>query len=93
MESLRGVERLCYSLISHYLSGKAPSTLVKRANSVIFIMEQGHKLGYFFPYTEQELYGLLKTLKSSGFTSSGLKGVLEALTLCRHVFNLMKSTI
>ena len=81
------LEEAC-TLISHYLSGKAPSTLVKRANSVIFVMEQGHKLGYFFPYTEPELYSLLKTLKSSGFTSSRLKGVLEALTLCRHVFNL-----
>ena len=81
------LEEAC-TLISHYLSGKAPSTLVKRANSVIFILEEGHKLGYFFPYTEREFYSLLKTLSAAGFKSSRLKGVLEALTLCRHVFNL-----
>ena len=58
------------TLISHYLSGKAPSTLVKGANSVIFILEEGRKLGYFFPYTEPEFYSLLKTLRLAGFKSS-----------------------
>ena len=42
---------------------------------MIFILEQGHKLGYFFPYTEREFYNLLKTLKAAGFKSSRLKGV------------------
>ena len=75
-------------VLAHYFSGKAPSTLVKRANSLIFIMEQAHKLGYFFPLTESELYSLLKTLRTSGTKCSRLKGVLEALTLCRHTFSL-----
>ena len=47
------VEESC-ALMSHYLFGKAPSTLVKRANSLTFILEEGHKLGYVFPYTERE---------------------------------------
>ena len=55
---------------------------------MIFIVEEGHKLGYFFPYTEREFDGLLKTLRLARFNSSRLKGVLEALTLCRHVFNI-----
>ena len=75
-------------LVSHYFSGKAPSTLVKRANSMIFILEQGHKLGYFFPYDERDFYNLLKTLKAADYKSSRLKGVLEAVTLCRYTFNL-----
>ena len=49
--------------LGHYFVGKAPATLIKRANSMIFIMEQGHKLGYIFPYTESDLYSLLKVLK------------------------------
>ena len=81
------IEASC-ELVSHYFSGKAPATLVKRANSMIFILEQGHKLGYFFPYTEREFYNLLKTLKAAGFKSSRLKGVLEACTLCRYAFNI-----
>ena len=80
------IEASC-ELVSHYFSGKAPATLVKRANSMIFILEQGHKLGYF-PYTEREFYNLLKTLKAAGFKSSRLKGVLEACTLCRYAFNI-----
>ena len=72
----------------HYFVGKAPATLIKRANSMIFIMEQGHKLGYIFPYTESDLYSLLKVLKSTGQSASRLKGVMEALTFCRYVFNI-----
>ena len=75
-------------LISHYFSGKAPATLVKRANSMIYIMEEGYKLGYMFPYNERDLYCLLKTLKASGAKSSRLKGVLEALTLSRFTFSI-----
>jgi len=30
---------------------KCPATLVKRANGMILILDQGHKLGYFFPYS------------------------------------------
>lgn len=80
-------EETC-EVLSHYFSGKAPATLVKRANSLIFIMERGHKLGYFFPFSEPDLYALLKTLRASGSKCSRLKGVLEALTLCRHTFSL-----
>ena len=51
-------------------------------------MEQGHKLGYIFPYTEPELDALLKVLKQTRQTASRLKRVMEALTFCRYVFNI-----
>ena len=41
-----------------------------------------------FPYSESELYSLLKTLKSAGCTCSRMKGVVEALTFCRFVFGI-----
>ena len=81
------VVQVCEQL-GHHFDGKAPATLIKRANSMIFLMEQGHKLGYMFPYTESELYSLLKVLKDTGQTASRLKGVMEALTFCRYVFNI-----
>ena len=81
------VIQVCEQL-SHYFMGKAPATLIKRANSMIYIMEQGRKLGYIFPYTESDLYSLLKVLKNTGQTASRLKGVMEALTFCRYVFNI-----
>ena len=55
---------------------------------MIFLMEQGHKLGYIFPYSESELYALLKVLKDTGQSASRLKGIMEALTFCRYVFNI-----
>ena len=79
--------QICEQL-SHYFAGKAPATLIKRANSMIFVMEQAHALGYIFPYSEPELYSLLKTLKSAGSSCSRLKGIMEALTFCRFVFGI-----
>lgn len=55
---------------------------------MIFVMEQAHSLGYIFPYSEPELYSLLKTLRASGTTCSRLKGIMEALTFCRYVFGI-----
>ncbi len=81
------VAQVCEQL-SHYFSGKAPATLIKRANSMIFLMEQSHKLGYIFPYSESELYALLKVFKDTGQRASRLKGIMEALTFCRYVFNI-----
>ena len=87
LDECETVQASC-ELVSHYFSGKAPATLVKRANSMIYIMEEGHKLGYLFPYTEREFYNLLKTLKAAGAKSSRLKSVLEAVTLSRFTFNI-----
>ena len=81
------IAQVCEQL-SHYFSGKAPATLIKRANSMIFLMEQSHKLGYIFPYRESELYALLKVFKDTGQSASRLKGIMEALTFCRYVFNI-----
>ena len=81
------IAQVCEQL-SHYFTGKAPATLIKRANSMIFLMEQSHKLGYIFPYSESELYALLKVFKDTGQSASRLKGIMEALTFCRYVFNI-----
>ena len=74
--------------LGHYFAGKAPATLIKRANSMIFVMEFAFKLGYMFPYSEPELYSLFKTLKAAGNTCSRMKGIMEALTFCRYVFDI-----
>ena len=79
--------QICEQL-GHYFSGKAPATLIKRANSMIFVMERARQLGYIFPYSEPELYSLLKTLKATEQSCSRLKGVMEALTFCRFVFGI-----
>ena len=75
-------------VIADYFNGKAPSTLVKRANSMLFLMESGRSIGLMFPYNEPDFYHLLKTLKAAGTSTSRLKGVLEAVAFCRFVFQL-----
>ena len=87
LDECETVQASC-ELVSHYFSGKAPATLVKRANSMIYIVEEGYKLGYLFPYTQREFYNLLKTLKAAGAKSSRLKSVLEAVTLSRFTCNI-----
>ena len=77
-----------YILMSDYLSGKAPATLVKRANSMIYIIDASKRLGYFFPWNEPDFYQLLKTLRSSLVTPSRLKSVVEAVTFCRFSFQI-----
>ena len=76
-------------LLGDYLTGKAPSTLVKRANSLIFLQSTLLQLGYFWPLGEPDMYRIIKTLKMSGNSTSRLKSVLEAITFCRYAFNIM----
>lgn len=74
-------------LISDYLSGKSPATLVKRANSMLFLMSAASQLGFFFPLCEPDFYQLLKTLKST-CSQSRLKSIVEAVTFCRFSFQI-----
>ena len=75
-------------LLGDYLTGKAPATLVKRANSLIFMQNMLNQLGYFWPMSEPDFYRFLKTLKSAGHSTSRLKSLLEAVTFCRYSFHL-----
>ena len=88
---LTGIVLTVWGLCWYKFSGKAPATLIKSANGMIFLMEQSHKLGYIFPYRESELYSLLKVFKDTGQSASRLKGIMEALTFCRYVFSITSS--
>ena len=75
-------------LLGDYLTGKSPATLVKRANSLIFMQNMLQQLGYFWPLSEPDFYRFLKTLKSAGHSTSSLKSLLEAVTFSRYSFHL-----
>ena len=77
-------------MLSDYLTGKAPSTLIKRANSRIFMQNMLNQLGYFWTMSEPDSYRFLKTLRSAGHSTSRLKSLLEAVTFCRYSFHLPK---
>jgi hypothetical protein len=76
------------NLLGDYLSGKAPSTLVKRANSMVFLHTTLQQLGFFWPVGEPDMYRIIKTLHSSGNSTSRLKSILEAITFCRYSFDI-----
>ena len=76
------------NLLGDYLSGKAPSTLVKRANSMVFVHTTLQQLGFFWPVGEPDVYRIIKTLHSSGNSTSRLKSILEAITFCRYSFDI-----
>eukprot|EP00435_Cladocopium_sp_Y103_P046199 s2776_g13.t1 len=75
-------------LVADYLAGKAPATLVKRANSMAFVMNAATDIGIFFPFSEPDFYHLLKVLRQRGHSCSKLKSVLEAITFVRYPFQI-----
>ena len=76
------------NLLGDYLPRKAPSTLVKRANSMAFFHTTLQQLGFFWPVGESDMYRIIKTLHSSGNSTSRLKSILGAITFCRYSFDI-----
>ena len=76
------------NLLGDYLTGKAPATLLKRANSMVFLHTTLQQLGFFWPLGEPEMYRIIKTLHSTGNRTSRLKSILEAVTFCRYSFDI-----
>ena len=75
-------------IIVDVLHNKAPSTLLKRCNSISRLVNDLMSHGAFFPCTEDELYQHLCAQRNLGAKPSRLKSLLEAVTFVRHVFNM-----
>lgn len=76
------------SLLRDYMGTKAPATLYKRVNS-LGILFQYIKL-QDFPCTELQLYQALCQMRSTGCKPSRIKGIVEAVTFCRFIFDIAK---
>ena len=76
-------------IIVDVLHNRAPSTLLKRCNSVSRLVNDLQKNQIDFPCTENELYEYLCSHRDSGAPRSRLKSLLEALTFVRHVFGVV----
>ena len=74
------------NVIRDWLHPKAPSTLLKRANSILGY----HKVVGWgdgtFPYREREVYRYMSDAKAGGAKPSQLKALREAIIFVRHVF-------
>lgn len=77
-----------FEMLGDYLAGKAPATLVKRANSFVFFQNAAEMHGIDFPYLETDFYHVLKQLRHDGHSSSRLKSVIEAITFVRYSFQI-----
>ncbi|CAE7260457.1 unnamed protein product [Symbiodinium sp. CCMP2592] len=74
------------NVIQDWLHPKAPSTLLKRANS---IMGYHKVVGWgdgTFPYREQDVYRYMSDAKAGGAKPSQLKALQEAVIFVRHIF-------
>ena len=69
---------------------KAPSTLLKRCNSLGRLCNFLREDAKTFPCSESDVYQFMSYEKSRGAPSSRMKGVLEALTFVRHILGIEK---
>ena len=76
------------TLLRDYMGTKAPATLYKRVNSLGILFQ--HVRLQDFPCTELQLYQALCDIRSAGCKPSRIKGIVEAVTFCRFIFDIGK---
>ncbi|CAE6955382.1 unnamed protein product [Symbiodinium sp. CCMP2592] len=91
-ESLDGFAQLSElerrKVIDDSIARKAPSTALKRANSLIKLTKLAGAANIVMPASEGEIYIILTDAKSGGAPLSQLRGFMEAITFSRHVFEI-----
>ncbi|CAE7232725.1 unnamed protein product [Symbiodinium sp. CCMP2592] len=75
-------------IVADCLARKAPSTSLKRANSLIKLTKIATRASVRMPLEESELYNILHDAKAGGAPLSQLRGFMESCTFVRFVFGL-----
>ena len=75
------------SLLGDYLARKAPSTCLKRANSMLRLNRRAAGSSLVMPIREPELYQVLRDAKAGGASLSELRCIMEAVTFVRYTFD------
>lgn len=75
-------------MLGDVFKNKAPSTLMKRANSLKKLCCYLGELGLYFPCSETFLYKYLCELRDLGLPASRGKGVLEAVAFVRYTMGI-----
>ncbi|CAE7816673.1 unnamed protein product [Symbiodinium sp. CCMP2456] len=78
----------CQEMLGDYLSRKAPSTCLKRANSMLRLCKYVSSNGHTMPVPEPMLYGTLRSCKSGGASLSELRGIMESITFVHYTFDV-----
>ena len=75
-------------MVADFTHGKAPSTLRKRARSMLHLMEWLRADSRSMPCSELDFYEYLKVQKASKAPLSRLKSALESIRFCRYTFSV-----
>ena len=75
-------------MLRDILSGKAPATLIKRANSVLKYIEKLREAKIQVPGDEAFLYAYFCDLRNSGVALSRLRSIVEAIRFTEFVFGI-----
>ena len=78
----------CQDLLGDYLARKAPSTCLKRANSMLRLGKYAASNGYTMPVSESSLYKILRDCKAGGASLSQLRGIMEVVTFVHYTFDV-----
>ncbi|CAE7733742.1 unnamed protein product [Symbiodinium sp. CCMP2592] len=82
------LSRACHDLLGDYLARKAPSTCLKRANSMLMLGKSVASEGFTMPMQEPSLYSILRDCKAGGASLSALRGIMEAITFVHFTFDI-----
>ena len=77
------------NLLGFYLTVKAPATLPKRANCMVFLQTTLQQLVFFWPIREPDMRRIIKTLHSAGNCNNSSKSILNAVTFCRYSLDIV----
>ena len=75
-------------MLRDILSGKAPATLIKRANSMLKYIEKLREAKVQVPGDEPFLYAYFCDLRNSGVALSRLRSIVEAIRFTEFVFGI-----
>ena len=81
-------EQMQRTIISDCIARKAPSTALKRANSMLKFTKLATQASLSMPVGEADTYGILHDAKAGGAPLSQLRGFMESITFVRHVFDI-----
>eukprot|EP00435_Cladocopium_sp_Y103_P061764 s673_g23.t1 len=75
-------------ILRDIMSGKAPATLIKRANAMLRYLERLRKAKQSAPGTEETLYAYFCELRDASVPLSRLRATIEAIRFTEHMFGI-----
>eukprot|EP00435_Cladocopium_sp_Y103_P059829 s231_g21.t1 len=75
-------------ILRDVMSGRAPATLIKKANAMLRYLERLRKAKQSAPGTEETLYAYFCQLREASVPLSRLRATIEAIRFTEHIFGI-----